>query len=319
MDLKIARSGINAIPLVRVIGIYLYIIKQLKTSVMIQSLIGVSSLFIPVTYGETLEDAIEIIKNAGFKCFEIVPGDQAVIGYPYNIPSVSLWPRSFSKKQRMVLKDRLSVFNLCTIHAPHTGGLNISSFNKGIRQESIKQYMECLELAADLEIETVTFHMGYQDWGYIRSEEDIIKYEVEFAKKAAYFAEINNLKVGYETQSFRRLEKILQNFEPREFGVNFDLADASMQGIDPLKWIDSYAKRVVEVHFDPICQQGLGFLYHVPVQMNNAINFNDIMLKIKDINFDGPIICEILGNNIQQVLKANQEAKDIIIKLWEET
>ncbi len=49
--------------------------------------IGIFTHFIPMTYGETLEEVIRKVAKAGIKAFELVPTKyQAQIGWPYNIP-----------------------------------------------------------------------------------------------------------------------------------------------------------------------------------------------------------------------------------------
>lgn len=279
--------------------------------------IGISTHFLPSTYGETLEDAVNMVSNSGIRCFELVPVGQAQVGYPYNYPNVGLWPRTLSKRDRERLKDLLSVFDLCTIHGPHLD-LNIASYNVGIREESVRQYMECLELAVDLEIETVTFHMGGQTKGYIRSPEEIAKYNIGFAEKASRFAEEYGLKVGYETGSVRILRMVFEEFSPAEFGLNLDIGHTIMQAVDPVDLMEECKDRLLEVHFNGVCHYWGGFMEHVPIYRNNALDYQGIVRKMKEINFEGPIICELQGNDIQQACEAVLDARGLIIKLWTE-
>jgi len=278
--------------------------------------IGISTHFLPMTYGETLEDAIKIVSDAGIRCFELVPISQAQIGYPYNCPNVGLWPRTLSKMGRSRLKDLLSVFDLCTIHGPHLD-LNIASYNMGIREESVRQNMECLELAADVDIQIVTFHMGGQTRGYIRDPEEIIKYNVEFAEKALHFARDHGMKVGYETGYCQHLRRIFERFSQEEFGLNLDIGHTIMQGVDPITIMEEWKNRLVEVHFNGVCHYWGGFMEHTPIYRNNALDYQEIVQKMKEIKFGGPVICELQGNDIQQACEAVLEAKELIIKLWE--
>jgi len=278
--------------------------------------VGVSTHFLPSTYGETLEDAVKIVSDGGIKCFELVPIGQAQIGYPYNYPNVGLWPRSLSERDRKILKDLLSVFDLCTVHGPHLD-LNIASYNLGIREESIRQNMECMKLAADLEIEIVTFHMGEKTRGYIRDPEEIIRYNAEFAEKASNFAKDYGMKVGYETGSCRDLRRIFERFSSEEFGLNLDIGHTVMQGFDPSALMEEWKDRLIEVHFNGVCHYWGGFMEHVPVYMNNALDYQEIIQKMNEIRFEGPIICELEGNDIQQACEAVLEARELITKLSE--
>lgn len=281
----------------------------------IEERVGISTHFLPSTYGETLEDAVKIVSDAGIKCFELVPIGQAQIGYPYNYPNVGLWPRSLSENDKRRLKDVLSVFDLCTIHSPHLD-LNIASYNAGIREESIRQYMECLELAVNLEIELVTFHSGGQTRGFIRSRDEIARFNLEFAEKASSFAQEHGIKVGYETGSWKILRKVFEKTTPNKFGLNLDIGHTVMQGIDPSAMMEEWKDRLIEVHFNGVCHYWGGFMEHVPIHRNNALDYQEIIQRMKNIGFEGPIICELQGNDIQQACEAVVEARDLIKKLW---
>jgi len=282
----------------------------------IEKRVGISTHFLPSTYGETLEEAVKIVSDAGIACFELVPTGQAQIGYPYNYANVGLWPRSLSASDKKSLRNILSVFDICTVHGPHLD-LNIASYNMGIREESIRQYMECMELAADLEVEVVTFHMGGQTRGYIRDREEIVRYNVEFARKASDSAESHGMKVGYETGSCRDLEKIFEEFSPAEFGLNLDIGHTIMQGVNPVSMMEQWKDRLIEIHFNGVCQYWGGFMEHVPIYRNNALDYQEIIQKMKEIEFEGPIICELQGNDIKQACEAGLEARELITRLWE--
>ena len=58
------------------------------------------------------------------------------------------------------LKDNLSVFDIVTIHGQHLE-LNIASSNKGIREESYRQYLECLDVLEAKEL--ITFLWNRDD------------------------------------------------------------------------------------------------------------------------------------------------------------
>ncbi|RLE81665.1 MAG: hypothetical protein DRJ51_03350 [Thermoprotei archaeon] len=278
--------------------------------------IGVSTHFMPLTYNETLEQAISIVVKAGIRTFELVPVKyQAQIGWPYNIPNVGVWVREMSNKDIKKLEDLLSMFDLVTIHSPHLD-LNIASCNIGIREESIRQYMECLELARKLDVEIVTFHPGRQTSGFIRSDDEILEYEILFARKAVDYAKSHGMKVGYETGSVRRLKRLFEHFKPSEFGVNIDIGHVIMGGYDPVELIELWKDRTIEFHFHGVNHYWGGYMDHQPVWMNNAVDFRKVISKMRDVGFMGPIICEIQGNDIEQHVEHVLEARELIEFLW---
>lgn len=279
--------------------------------------IGISTHFMPSTHGETLEDAIDMVREAGFNAFELVPTDgQAQFGFPYNHPNVGLWPREYSREQRKALKERFSGFECVTIHSPHLD-LNIASSNRGIREESERQYRECMELAVDLGVEVVTFHPGRTTYGYIRSEEEILKYEIETGQRLLEFASEHGLTIGYECGQFKHLCRLLDALDG--MGLNYDIGHGRMGGTDEKDWVEYFAGRIVEVHFNSACQYFGGILDHQPISRNNALDYQYLIPAIRDTGFTGPIICELQGNDIQQTIENCLEAKQLITGLWEGT
>ncbi|UCH34418.1 MAG: sugar phosphate isomerase/epimerase [Armatimonadota bacterium] len=280
----------------------------------IEEQFGISTHFMPATHGETLEQAADAVLDAGFAGFEIVPADaQAQIGHPHNIPNVGLWPREFLPEQRQVLRQRLAGFRFSTVHAPHLD-LNIASANRGIREESVRQYFECMDLAIDLGVEIVTFHSGHATPGFIRPEEELLAHEVSFARRAVEYAERRALRVGYETGAVGRLRRVFA--EVPDMGVNIDLGHTAMQGVDPAALIEEFADRLVEIHFNGVVHYWGGFMEHVPVNRNNVIDYPAVAAAVRKVGFRGPIVFELQGNDIAQVIAVCAEAREMLRGLW---
>ena len=71
--------------------------------------IGISTHFLPATHGEDIYRAIELVHEAGFAGFEVVPTlDQAQLGYPENHPNVGIDLFEASDADLDRLKDALS-------------------------------------------------------------------------------------------------------------------------------------------------------------------------------------------------------------------
>ena len=281
---------------------------------------GVSTHFLPATHGETLLRAIEMVRAAGFGGFELVPADyQGNIGYPYTVRNVGVWPRTFGKEARSELAEALRPFAFVTVHSPNLG-VNIASINPGIREECVRQYMEIMELAVDVGAEIVTWHCGKLTDGFVSPAEDIIARDLDFGRRALDYARAHRLHVGYEvTAPFARLSRELDELGP-EFGLNLDIGHAAMGDVPPEGWIDRYGDRIIEVHFNSVFQlwdPGV-FVEHQPMERNNVINYPAVFGRLKARNYQGPIVLEMLGNDIPQALDVCRRAMDGIVRLWEE-
>lgn len=285
----------------------------------IEKQFGISTMFLPATNGETLFDAIEAVKKAGFRGFELVAADyQGVVGYlPSTTKNVGLWPRTFKKRERIELRKQLEDFEFITVHAPHIG-VNIASINPGWREESVRQYIESIELAADIGAKSVTFHLGGQTSGFHSSEEEIERHNVEFARQAVDLAQRYDLLMGYEVGGFDTLKRVTVAIGSERFGVNLDMGHAVMGGTAPEQWIDYFQNKIIEVHVNSVRQRWNGYTEHEPMDRNNVINYRETFKKLKEIDYPHPFILELSGNSIPMSLEICQRAKEQVMRIWEE-
>lgn len=277
--------------------------------------VGISTHFLPAAHGESLYDAIDLMARAGFGGFELVPGDfQGVIGSPTTIRNVGLWPRTFAKRDRARLKDALACFRTVTIHAPHLG-VNIASINPGWREESRRQYFECLELALDLSVSTVTFHHGAQTQGFIAPDEEITDHCIAFAREATAFAAKHGLTLGYEVGSFRIIDASIRACHSKRFGVNLDMGHAVMGGLAPEEWVKRLPGRTVEVHVNSVTKDWSGFIEHQPLDRNNVIDHRAVFAALLADGFRGPYIFELRGLDIPDTIDICLRARDTLTEL----
>ncbi len=277
--------------------------------------VGISTHFLPAAQGESLYDAVEMVSEAGFGGFELVPADfQGVIGSPTTIRNVGLWPRTFSKADRRRLRQAFSCFNNVTIHAPHLG-VNVASINPGWREESRRLYFECLELAVDLHVKTVTFHHGGQTQGFIAPQEDIVEHCTDFAREATKFARQHDLALGYEVGSFPIIEAAIKACRSKRFGVNVDMGHAVMGGLVPEEWVKRLPGKTVEVHINSVTKDWSGFIEHQPLDRNNCIDYEAVFGALLDDGFTGPYIFELRGLDIPDTIDICLRARDTLAEL----
>jgi len=277
--------------------------------------VGISTHFLPSAHGESLLDASDLVARAGFGGFELVPADfQGVIGSPTTIRNVGLWPRTFSQRERARLRDALACFRTVTIHAPHLG-VNIASINPGWRAESRRQYFECLELALDLGVSTVTFHHGGQTQGFIAPEQEVTDHCIAFAREATAFARKHGLTLGYEVGSFRIIDASIRACRSRRFGVNLDMGHAVMGGLAPEEWVKRLPGKTVEVHVNSVTKDWSGFIEHQPLDRNNVIDYGAVFAALLAEGFRGPYIFELRGLDIPDTIDICSRARETLTKL----
>ena len=288
-----------------------------EKAVNFQARFCVSTGVLAATHGETLSEAIRMVKDAGFKGLELVAaafGSPA--GFPYSVPNLGLWPREYTPAQRKELKERLEDFKTLSVHGPHVG-LNIAYLNPGLREESQRQYIETIELAVDLGIKVITFHCGSRT-GHLRvPQENYAKYEIEFAHRALPLAEEHDLLLGYESGPFERLKRVIGEVNHPRFGINLDIGHAAMGGVMPEEWIKHFGEKIVEVHLNSVTRYSGGFIEHQPVERNDVINYEAVFAGLKGVNYQGPLVLELLGIDIAQALDVARRGSEIFTEIWE--
>ncbi|MDP3065365.1 MAG: sugar phosphate isomerase/epimerase family protein [Methanobacteriaceae archaeon] len=147
--------------------------------------IGFSTLAL---FARPFEEWLEIATADGFNMIEILCEG------PY-------WPRILLSQI-----DDLEIFSSYDVdlflHAP-TVDLNPASVNPGIREETLKQLQETVELAAKIGAEAITTHPGL-----IRRLEDRLRsmglyYSIETLKKAAIYAQDRGVVFSVENMPNR--------------------------------------------------------------------------------------------------------------------
>ncbi|MBM3291195.1 sugar phosphate isomerase/epimerase [Candidatus Bathyarchaeota archaeon] len=283
----------------------------------IENRIGISTHFMPSTHGEDIIKAIELTHKAGFKGFELVPSlDQAQLGFPSNHPNVGVDLFEISDNEFEQLRDALKVFDWVTIHSPHLDW-NLSSVNRHLRKLTWKYYDACLEFAARIGAIAMTYHGGVQTNGYIRENRIINDYNVEYAKHAVDYAQEHNVPIGYEAGSLNNLKYVCDQVEG--WGINLDIGHAYMSGGSDenfFAYIDKLGNRIVEIHHNGINHYWGKYMEHQPPHLNNMIDFKGTYSRLKEIGYSGPIVCEIQGNDIKQVIKHCLESKEMIVRIW---
>jgi sugar phosphate isomerase/epimerase len=286
--------------------------------------------------GISLEEALDLVHQAGFKGVEIVPANyQARTGFPAG-PTPGTWARTTSQERRQEIRTLLERFEWVTLHSQHID-LNIASANPGIRQESVRQYLENIELAHDLGSRTCTFHIGHRT-RTVNSEADCRHYSAEFGRRAVEVAEKYDIMLAFEAgtkaisdmlhgiksdeDDLAYIKGTIEDIDSPRFGLHLDVQNT----VGPLyehgqtseqwtgRWIDSFAGRIVEVHVSGIFQTSIGRTKHASLTMDNVQNFPLILYRLDEAGYSGPIVMEIMAKDVKQWLEYCLASKEILIE-----
>jgi sugar phosphate isomerase/epimerase len=283
----------------------------------IEDRIGISTHFMPAAHGEDLLEAVRLVHRAGFKGLEIVPTlDQAQLGFPYNHPNVGIDLFEAAPAEVQRLKEALAVLEWVTVHAPHLDW-NLASANRHLRRLTWDCYDRCLEFAAEIGAIAMTYHLGGATWGYIRDQTEIWNHSLAYAQHALERARELEMPVGFEAGALPALRYVCDRCEG--WGINLDIGHAYMSaGTDEgfYAYLDQLGDRIVEVHHNGVNRYWGGYMEHQPPHMNNTIDFQGFYTRLKELGYSGPIVCEIQGHDIAQVIRHCQESKEMIVGIW---
>lgn len=288
--------------------------------------IGVSAISMP---GIDAEQAVDAIAGGGFKSIEMLASaaTHSPIGYPDLIqPSSGLWPRAWDADGRARLKEKLKPFSIVTLHA-QLEGVNVASWNPGIRQESIRQYLECIDLARDIGATICTFHPSnpcrYEQYVQHHKEEGD-RYNLEFAKLAVEHASGYGLKLGFEgthNAGWPILDVVLQ-MPPDEFGILIDPAQSCNRQSTPEAILNAIRKcrgRIVEMHVHGSLRRTVGTIAHLPLRMSNIVNWPRVIAALDEVAFQGPFMFEITSSeDYREVIADCKESKDLLVRYQRE-
>ena len=223
-----------------------------------------------------------------------------------------------------MIVQRLPDVEFDHVHAQFEG-VNIASQNPGIREESIRQYEEAMDLAHDIGAKVCTYHPGRPS-SQITPHRVVVERHIDFAERITPRAERYGIRTGLENgndPSF--FLTIVEAVNSPYWGHLLDIAHAIM-GVKGdtqtvLDWIDRLgADRIVEVHaHNALAWSAVpgGIIDHFPFEDGTCLDMEAILGRLRDEGYGGPIVLEIVRNTNEKVLDACLRARDIIVSIWE--
>ena len=274
----------------------------------------------------SLERAIGSTLDAGFRCIELhMDTWQGYIGNPGILvhPGVSCGEMSGSQIDRLI--KQLEPFEHVTVHGTPID-INIAADNPGIREESVRQYLDAIEFTHKIGSKVCTFHPG-KSRNALLPPEVTIQRHVEFGKRASELLEKYNIFSGFEnTPAFSDphwYKNIIDQVNSDKFGMMLDFGHAVMgHGKNTetlLEYLELLGNDIVQVHVHQVLHwiaQGLP-IDHQPLDKGWGYDIQTIFKATGKLeNQDFPIVLEIMGPSMNQMLDNCQYAKKQILKYW---
>jgi sugar phosphate isomerase/epimerase len=185
---------------------------------------------------------------------------------------------------------RESGLNL-SVHGP-IGDLNITSSNRGIREESIRQVLQGIEEAAAMGAKVITIHPGFLT-GRQDSPDDIWDMQISAFTRFGNRGKELGLVIAMETMERRNKEvvinpeianDIVNTVNMKNFGVTFDVSHAHTV-MDVVEFIRAL-RRISHIHISDTKNGKV----HV-LMGQGEIAFAPVLRALKE-KYDGPLVIE---------------------------
>ena len=264
--------------------------------------IGISSRFVP---GEH-ERLMALADGSGFGVFELSIGD-----FGGQDP---IWPRTCGPATRTRLRESLRSFS-CVIIQATAEGLNIASINPGQRDESIRQYLECIELARDIGAHIVSFSPGTQTWGFVSAPGDVLEENLAFARQALEHATGLGVNLAFQTagMSLADARALMAAIDAELFGMDLCGGSLATEGGVPAdaneltdrvqSWMEALRQSLAVLRLSGVHQRWhTDRLAGCPFEMNTCLDFAAIVGKLKEIGCRGPVVLDIAAPGADSVI-----------------
>lgn len=230
-----------------------------------------------------LPDAVRRIADMGFRYFELMS----------HVPHC--WPRGWSTADRKAFRELVESLGLRISSVnPTFLDINIASPNPGIRDESIRQLRETIQLAHEIGARIVVAPAGRKHlllapaqsylWGLVREALEILladceRLDVTFGLENAYNV----------IPSAPMLVQMCRDLSHPKLKLAYDVANATMVE-SPLDGLDMVAPYLALLHFSDTDPKKWG---HDRIG-TGTVDFSAVTAKVRALGYDGPTIMEIV-------------------------
>lgn len=230
-----------------------------------------------------LQDSVRRIADLGFHYFELMS----------HVPHC--WPRGWSTTDRKTFRQLVESLGLRISSVnPTFLDINIASPNPGIRDESIRQLRETIELAHEIGAGIVVAPAGRKHmllppgqsylWGLVREALEILLADCD--RLGVTFGLENAYNV---IPSAPMLVQMCRDLSHPRLKVAYDVANATMVE-SPLDGLELVAPYLALLHFSDTDVKKWG---HDRIG-TGTVDFAAVTAKVRALGYDGPTIMEIV-------------------------
>ena len=235
----------------------------------------------------SLEESIRRLANLGFKYVELTSAP------PH------LWPRSFDNEKRKALRNLCDLVGVELVAVNPTGlDFNLASPDPGIRDETVRQMKEQIDLANDLGA-SIMVQIGGKRHSLLPPPFEIVweQYAKKSIVECVQHAEKRRVIFGLENAPLKFLEKtqqlkqVVEEIDSPYLRLVFDVANTPRTKPGPplIDQIEEIKEFLVHVHLSDTDSKTWT---HDPVG-TKEVDFRSVGKKLKEIDFKGVSIIEL--------------------------
>lgn len=248
-------------------------------------------------YHKPILEALEIIAKCGFDCAEIW-ADHA-------------WDESRGASIEELKAATLHHGLETTIHCPIMD-ISITSPNRGIREESLRQSLRAIDLARELNSKLIVIHPGHRfsplealdtHW---KNQVDSITKILEYAQSQGVVAAIENMDSDKEVVSVKHwadLERLFKDCGSTEKWVTLDVTHLR-DTESVLAFIARAGKNIRHVHLS----DGRKERMHLRIGQGE-LNLKQIISRLQNLGYEGVYSLECFIPNNNEVLLREELAR----------
>jgi len=252
--------------------------------------LGFSSL---AFYEEPLENALSWGESNNFGLLEIVAENNHAI----------------EEETLPEIKNLTSSYNFdYTVHSPFSD-INISSLNKSVRKESIRQVKYSIFAVNEIGGKILTFHPGRHSAATSKSRENTKKMLFDSLKEISDYNKDYGVTIALENMpdtfitTMKVSKEVLEVLENKQLlGIKhtMDVGHLETNNVDIGEYIYDLRNYLIHIHLHDNFGE---FDNHLPLGDGN-INFPRIFRTFKEINYTGRIILEM--TKTEDILKSRE-------------
>ena len=152
-----------------------------------------------------------------------------------------------------------------------------------------------IDLARDLAAPLVTFHMG--GYGEGSSREAQWRRSAEVIRKASDYGATKHVALAVDgiwsawmIDSHDALARLFDDVDHENFGVNFDPCYLTLMGVDPVRFYERFAVRIVHAHLKDHVGTYPDWTHRIPG--GGEMDYVPVFSALKQAKFDGALAVE---------------------------